>query len=99
MTARSIARFTGRVVVIATILTFAGLIALQYARVIHRNVVLAHTLSAVEQDIAKLKAGREERLNTIRRLENPRGAIPEIHDKLHLTMPNESIIYLKGHAP
>jgi hypothetical protein len=43
----------------------------------------------------RLDAERERRIATIKRLEDPRGAIPEIHDRLHLALPNESIIYLK----
>jgi len=31
----------------------------------------------------------------IRRLSDPRGAVPEIHDRLHLVGDKEAIIYLK----
>jgi hypothetical protein len=95
---RSVLRFAGRVIVVATVLAFVTIVAIQYSRIVHRNIVLAHSLNDVNSDIAKLKAQREQRLGTIRRLEDPHGAIPEIHDRLHLTMPNESIIYIKGHT-
>jgi len=98
MTPRSILRFAGRVIVVGMILTFAAIVGVQYARIVHRNVALAHSLRAVNDDIANLRAQREERLKTIRRLEDPQGAIPEIHDRLHLVGPNESIIYLKPGA-
>ena len=31
----------------------------------------------------------------IRRLMDPQGAVPEIHDRLHLVGPHETIIYVK----
>lgn len=71
------------------------MIALQYARIVHRNIVLAHALGVVQGDVARLGVERDRREATIKRLEDPRGAIPEIHDRLHLTMPNEAIIYLR----
>jgi hypothetical protein len=30
-------------------------------------------------------------------LSDPRGSIPEIHDRLHMVGPHEEIIYLKRH--
>ena len=99
MSPRSVARFIGRVIAVATALAFVTIVAIQYSRILHRNIVLAHSLNDVNGDIARLKAQRERRLETIRRLEDPHGAIPEIHDRLHLTTPNESIIYVKGHTP
>jgi hypothetical protein len=36
----------------------------------------------------------------IKRLSDARGAVPEIHDRLHLVGDHEAIIYVKrGHAP
>jgi len=75
------------------------MVAIQYARIVHRNIVLAHALWTVESDIARLQAEQGRRTATIKRLEDPQGAIPEIHDRLHETLPNESIIYLKGNRP
>ena len=98
MSPRSVMRFAGRVIVVVTVLAFVTIVAIQYSRIVHRNIVLAHSLNDVNRDVATLKAQRERRLGTIRRLEDPHGAIPEIHDRLHLTMPNESIIYVKGHT-
>ena len=99
MSVRSVARFIGRVIAATTVLAFATIVGIQYARVIHRNVALAHTLATVNDDIAMLHTQQQERLARIHRLEDPRGAIPEIHDRLHLVLPNESLIYLKGLAP
>lgn len=99
MSARSIVRFAGRVLVVAMVAAFLTVVGVQYARIIERNVVLAHSLSDVDKDIAALKQAREQRLARIHRLEDPHGAVPEIHDRLHLLMPDESIIYLKGRTP
>jgi len=99
LTARSLLRFAGRIIVVVTVLAFATIVGVQYARILERNVALAHSLSQVDEDIAALKAAREQRLARIHRLEDPHGAVPEIHDRLHLLLPDESIIYLKGRTP
>ena len=88
-----------RGLVVAAMVALASAIALQYARIVHRNVVLAHALSTVQHDIVRLQTERERREATIGRLEDPQGAIPEIHDRLHQTLPNEAIIYVKGNKP
>ena len=97
MSGRSLLRFAGRVVIVATILVFATLVAIQYARVVRRNVILANSLGSIDRDIAALKLAREERMAKIRRLQDPHGAIPEIHDRLHLFAPDEALIYVRGH--
>ena len=77
--------------------TFAILVGVQYARIIERNVAYVQQVHAVERDIATLKQKRDEQLRRIRRLSDPQGAIPEIHDRLHLVGDHEAIIYLKRH--
>ncbi|GAC1423029.1 MAG: hypothetical protein NVSMB5_16720 [Candidatus Velthaea sp.] len=52
-------------------------------------------MHAVDADVHMLQVKRIEQERTIRRLSDPRGAIPEIHDKLHLVGDREAIIYLK----
>lgn len=99
MTRQSILRGIGRGVFAAVILGVLSMVGIQYARIVHRNVVLAHALWVVQTDITRLQSEKERRTATISRLSDPKGAIPEIHDRLHLTMPNESIIYLKGSKP
>lgn len=99
MSARSVLRFAGRVIVVGMVAAFATVIAVQFARILERNLALAHALSDVDHDITALKDGREQRLARIHRLEDPHGAVPEIHDRLHLLLPGESIIYLKGRTP
>jgi len=95
MTFRTILGAIGRALVAAALLGSISMMGVQYAKMAHRNLVLAHALAATQSDIARLQTSRQQRSATIKRLEDPRGAIPEIHDRLHLTMPNEAIIYLK----
>ena len=93
-------RLLGRIGVVCVALVAVTLIGVQYARVIGRNVALAHQLHDVERDVVALKAKRVQQERDIRRLSDPRGAIPEIHDRLHLVGDREAIIYLKrGKAP
>ncbi|MGA3036035.1 MAG: hypothetical protein ABSE64_01015 [Vulcanimicrobiaceae bacterium] len=99
MSTQSILRGVGRGVFVVVILGVFTMVAIQYARIVHRNVVLAHALWVVQTDITRLASEKDRRTATISRLSDPQGAIPEIHDRLHLTMPNESIIYLKGNKP
>jgi hypothetical protein len=56
---------------------------------------MARDLHAAQRDVAALKVHRLEQDRRIRRLSDPRGAIPEIHDRLHLVGDKEAIIYLK----
>jgi hypothetical protein len=88
-------RFLGRAGVVCVALVAFSLIGVQYARLIGRNIALAHELRDVERDVASLKVKRVQQERDIRRLSDPRGAIPEIHDRLHLVGEREAIIYLK----
>jgi hypothetical protein len=90
------ARLVGRIGVIAVVLVALSLIGAQYARVIARNVALAHELRDVQRDVVALREKRIRQLHEISRLSDPHGAIPEIHDRLHLVGDREAIIYLKG---
>jgi cell division protein FtsB len=86
----------GRIFVVAVVAAVLSVIGLQYARVIGQNVALARSLHDVESDITTLTAKRAAQEHRITRLSDPRGAIPEIHDRLHLVAKDEAIIYLKG---
>jgi hypothetical protein len=86
-----------RVGVVAIGATFAVLIGVQYARIIERNVAYVQEVHQVESDVTGLEAKRDEQLRQIQRLQDPAGAIPEIHDRLHLVGDHEAIIYLKRH--
>jgi cell division protein FtsB len=88
-------RFFSRLIFgLVTIVVF-GLISIQFARIVHENIVMAHTLASVQQDVRTLRDQREREERQLQRLLDPQGAIPEIHDRLHLVGPNEAIIYVK----
>jgi hypothetical protein len=99
MNAATLLRLLGRIGVVAVVLVFVTLIGVQYARVIGRNLALAHELRDVERDVAQLKVKRAQQVRDIGRLSDPHGAIPEIHDRLHLVGDHEAIIYLKHGKP
>ena len=77
--------------------TFTVLIAVQYVRIVERNVAYIQQVREVNADIGALEQKRDLQMRQIRRLSDPRGAIPEIHDRLHMVGPHEEIIYLKRH--
>jgi hypothetical protein len=77
--------------------TFAVLIAVQYVRIVERNVGYIQQIHGVDADVTALEQKRDLQLRQIKRLSDPRGAIPEIHDRLHMIGPKEEIIYLKRH--
>jgi hypothetical protein len=88
-------RYLGRVGIVAVALVVISLIGVQYARVIGRNMALASELHAVQNDVVSLRAHRAEQKRELSRLSDPHGAVPEIHDRLHLVGDDEAIIYLK----
>lgn len=96
----TVLRAGGRLAVVCVGLVVLSLIGVQFARTIGRNIALAHALSDARRDVAVLRARRAHQVREIRRLSDPRGAVPDIHDRLHLVRDNEAIIYLKrsGHA-
>ena len=100
MSAVTLFRVLSRIGVVCVVLVVLSLIGVQYARLIGRNVALAHELRDVQRDVALLRSKRTQQQIDIKRLSDPRGAVPEIHDRLHLVGDREAIIYLKrGHAP
>jgi cell division protein FtsB len=89
-----ILRSLGRLGVAALALLVFTLIAIQFARVIDENVALASELSATQHEVGELEAHRAWQMRQLRRLQDPQGAIPEIHDRLRLVRPNESIVFV-----
>jgi cell division protein FtsB len=90
-------RWLSRVVVIAIVGAFVTVTGLQYARIIEKNAAMAAQLATAQSDVAALRAKSVDQNREIRRLSDPAGVIPEIHDRLHLVRDNEAIIYLKKH--
>jgi cell division protein FtsB len=87
-------RLAGRITAAALGLLVLTLVAIQFARAIGENLSAAHQLSALRSDIAGLQRRRDEQLRELRRLRDPQGAIPEIHDRLRLVRPNEALIFV-----
>jgi len=88
-------RLAGRLVLVGAGLAIAALIVIQYERIVARNLALSHALSVTRADVSSLRAKERKQKRVIERLSDPRGAIPEIHDRLHVVAPHEELIYLK----
>ena len=74
---------------------FTLAVVVQYVRIIDRNIVVARQVHDQESVIHVLQAQTDEQQRHIARLERKDGAIPEIHDRLHLVASNEAIVYLR----
>ncbi|HEY5258098.1 MAG TPA: hypothetical protein VIJ12_06920 [Candidatus Baltobacteraceae bacterium] len=94
-----ILRLAGRLGVGALSSLVFVLIAIQFARIVRENVAMATNLSSIKSDVRALQVRRRDQVREIRRLADPQGAIPEIHDRLKLVAPNEAIIFVKPAPP
>ncbi len=88
-------RVLGRLTMAAVGLIVLSLVTVQFARIIGDNVAMAQSLAGVDRDIDDLQAKRLLQLRALRRLTDPEGAIPEIHERLRLTRSNEELIFVK----
>jgi cell division protein FtsB len=87
-------RLAGRVTAAALVVLIATLVAIQFARAIGENLAASRELAAIRSDITALQRRRDEQQSELRRLRDPQGAIPEIHDRLRLVRPNETLIFV-----
>jgi hypothetical protein len=87
-------RLAGRLLAAAAVLLVVALIVVQFARAIGENVAAARQLSSIRFDIGALQRQRDDQIRELRRLRDPEGAVPEIHDRLRLVRPNEEIIFV-----
>ena len=94
MHARAILRLAGRCTASALALLVFTLVSIQFARVIGQNVGAARELSSVRRQVAELERRSVRQRAEIRRLRDPQGAVPEIHDRLRLVRPNEELIFV-----
>lgn len=92
--ARPVLRIAGRALTAAGLLLIATLVVVQFARAINENLRAARQLSQIRSDIAELTRERDEEERELRRLRDPQGVIPEIHDRLRLVRPNEVLIFV-----
>ena len=97
--AAGIVRLFSRLVFGAVAVVVFTLVSIQFARIVNENIAMAHSLSDVQQDVATLREHKRQEERELRRLMDPEGAVPEIHDRLHLVGPNEAIIYMKPARP
>jgi hypothetical protein len=93
---KDLIRLFGRVGVVLLVSSCVLLIVVQYYHIIRYALTLTHELSETRRDIADLRALRVRQMSDIRRLSDPHGAIPDIHDRLRLVAPNEMLIYVEG---
>lgn len=87
-------RLAGRITAAGLGLLVVTLVAIQFARAIGDNLAAMHQLATMKSDIAALERRRDEQQQELRRLRDPQGAIPEIHDRLRLVRPNEALIFV-----
>jgi cell division protein FtsB len=92
--AQLVFRFAGRLGATGVALLIAVLIASQFARAMAENISMAHQLLTIRSDVASLQKHRDEQERELRRLQDPQGAIPDIHERLRLVRPNEAIIFV-----
>lgn len=88
-------RLLSRLAVAGLVLAAATLVSIQFAHIVGENIAMARSLSSVQRDIGVLAHRKRSEQREIKRLMDPQGAIPEIHDRLHLVGPHETIIYVK----
>ena len=87
-------RLAGRVTAVALAVLVVTLVGIQFARAVGENVGAARQLSSIRSDISALERRRDDQQRELQRLRDPRGAIPEIHDRLRLVRPNEALIFV-----
>jgi cell division protein FtsB len=75
------------------------LVSIQFARIVNENIAMARSLSSVQEDVEALRDHKRREERELRRLMDPEGAVPEIHERLHLVRPNEAIIYVRPAPP
>jgi len=92
-------RVASRCSVVIALAFVLGMIGMQFAGIIAKNIAVTNELSTAHADIASLRERKARQLRTIERLGSAAGAVPEIHDKLRLVGPHEEIIFVRGGAP
>ena len=91
-----VARLAARIGLLTTAGCVAILIVVQFATIVAKNVAIARQVATAHRQIAELRERERARERTVERLSDPRGAIPEIHEKLQLVGPHEELIYVRG---
>lgn len=92
-------RVLGRCIAGLAALAAFVLVSIQFARIVKENVAMGHSLSAVRHDVEALRSRKLDEERQLRRLRQPEGAVPEIHERLRLLAPHEALIYIKTSRP
>jgi cell division protein FtsB len=92
--ARRLAGWLGRVGAAGIGVSVIALAGIQFGRIVSENVTMSRHLSSVQTQIATMQKREGEQRAEIHRLQNPEGAIPEIHDRLRLVRADEAIIFV-----
>ncbi len=90
------ARVGGRIGALILLAGVFATVAIQFEGILAKNVAIADEIATTQVQIDMLHVRTQEQARAIRRLSDPRGAIPEIHEKLKLVGPREEIIYVRG---
>lgn len=85
----------GRWTVAAGVALVIALVTVQFGRVVRDDLRMSGDLHRIDGDIVALQTRRAEQLREIARLRSPEGAIPEIHARLRLVKPNETLVFVK----
>jgi hypothetical protein len=93
---KALARLAARLSVLAAVVTVGSLVAVQYESLAVRYLSLRSEVNESRAGIAALQAKLIKQQNDVRRLSDPQGAVPEIHDRLKEFGPDEEMIYLRG---
>ncbi len=93
-----VARLTARIGLLATVGCVVVLVAVQLEVIVAKNVAIARQVANAHRQIVALRERERAQQRTVDRLSDPRGAIPEIHEKLQLVAPHQELIYVRGLA-
>jgi cell division protein FtsB len=91
---RRLAGWLGRVGAASIAVSVFALAGIQFFRIVAENVRMSRHLATIQTQIATMQKHEGEQRAEIRRLQDPQGAIPEIHDRLRLVRANEAIIFV-----
>ena len=92
----NVVRLASRIALVCVVIVVAGLVTVQFERIAERHVAVSRQLAQSRVDLTNLREELRRQRRTIDRLSDPHGAIPEIHEQLHLVRPNEQILYVKN---
>jgi hypothetical protein len=96
VTPASAMRAVGRMTLAALALGVLGLCGVQFEHIIAKNLALSSDLSTSQADADALRRKIRRQHLAIVRLNDPHGAIQDIHEQLQLVGPNEELIYVRG---